>query len=551
MSVSPRLLLTSTASLLNIACNARTATFLQSRKIFCTLEPTWQQLLLENLCKSPIWKALISNYLKLVVSMDNSPSRQKCTEVKMEPYFDTCYNQSNTNTMCDLANALLYCQTDFADTTHNVKANLCTADTYGNYIDKKRYKTIRKWKRIEKDRPSNNMEDFFILKLLSFNILAQNLLEDHSYLYNHNKKALSWKTRKSLVIQEIFEAEANIICLQEMQEEHLLDFVAPFKQHGYEYLYKKRTNDKKDGLLLLYRSNEFILLDYAKVELYQPGIEILNRDNVGIIAKLALKDNPEAQIVVATTHLLYNPKRNDVRLAQIQLLLAEIERIAFIENTTMGPKYLPIILAGDFNLEPFTGVYKFLTKGSFKYYGKGRSLEPSRYRSLSNSLIPPRLCVTDNCQHFNILTQRLQREGTGKVMLENSESCLQKLDMLTPCNTNVLQQSANSDTDCTQVIEIVKGHSARFSSGTLTHPFDMRSIYTHVGAHGEKEATTHQDEWITVDYIFYSNVQPLEKYVLPTVSQCAELTRIPNFVVGSDHLCLGATFQLPKKKSLL
>lgn len=58
---------------------------------------------------------------------------------------------------------------------------------------------------------SNNMEDYFLLKLLSFNILAQNLLEDHSYLYmDHNKKALNWKTRKSLVIQEIFEAEANV-----------------------------------------------------------------------------------------------------------------------------------------------------------------------------------------------------------------------------------------------------------------------------------------------------------------------------------------------------
>ncbi|KYN50202.1 PREDICTED: protein angel [Cyphomyrmex costatus] len=552
MSVSPRLLLTSTASLLNVVCNARTATFPQSRKIF-TLEPTWQQIL-ENLCKSPSWKALISNCLELAVSMDNSPSHQK-SKVHMEPYFDTCYSQSNNTTMCDLTNTLIYCHTSFTEATHNVKANICTADTkYGTYIDKQRYKTIRKWKRIEKDRSSNNMEDFFILKLLSFNILAQNLLEDHSYLYmDHNKKALNWKTRKSLVIQEIFEAEANVICLQEMQEEHLLDFVAPFKHHGYDYLYKKRTNDKKDGLLLLYRSDEFILLDYAKVELYQSGIEILNRDNVGIIAKLALKDNPETQIVVATTHLLYNPKRNDVRLAQIQLLLAEIERIAFVENATTGPKYLPIILAGDFNLEPFTGVYKFLTEGSFKYYGKGRSLEPSQYRSLSNSLIPPRLCVTDNCQHFNILTQRLRREGTGKVMLENSESSLQKRDenMSTPCNTTVLQQSANSDIDCTQVIEIVKGHSARFSSGTLTHPFKMRSIYTHKGAHDEKEATTHQDKWITVDYIFYSNIQPLKKYALPTVSQCAALPRIPNFIIGSDHLCIGATFQLPKKKSLL
>lgn len=125
----------------------------------------------------------------------------------------------------------------------------------------------------------------------------------------------------------------QVICLQEVQEDHLLDVVTPFKQLGYEYLYKKRTNDKRDGLLLLYRSDQLVLLESAKVELYQSGIELLNRDNVGIIAKLSLRDNPQTQVVIATTHLLYNPKRNDVRLAQIQLLLAEIERIAFIENT--------------------------------------------------------------------------------------------------------------------------------------------------------------------------------------------------------------------------
>lgn len=61
------------------------------------------------------------------------------------------------------------------------------------------------------DRPSGNAEDSFILKLLSFNILAQNLLETHSYLYmHHNPTALSWKVRKPLVLQEIFESEANV-----------------------------------------------------------------------------------------------------------------------------------------------------------------------------------------------------------------------------------------------------------------------------------------------------------------------------------------------------
>ncbi|XP_072762720.1 protein angel [Anoplolepis gracilipes] len=537
--------------------------FLSRRfKIFYMVEQIWQRLSLENLPLNPFPETLVSDYLDLAISMDNSAPHQKRTNAKMESYLGTCYNQNNTTTMCDVpfhttSSNLVYCQPGaFTDVTHSVKANVCAADTmHGNYIDKERYKIMRKWKRIGKNRLTSNIEDSFILKLLSFNILAQNLLEDHSYLYqDHNKKALSWKIRKPLVIQEIREADANVICLQEMQEDHLLDFVAPFKQIGYEYLYKKRTNDKRDGLLLLYRSNQFVLLDYAKVELYQAGVELLNRDNVGIIAKLSLRDSPETQVVIATTHLLYNPRRNDVRLAQTQLLLAEIERIAFVENTITGPKYLPIILTGDFNLEPFTGVYKFLTEGSFEYYNKGRNLESSQYNSLSNCLIPSRLCITDNCQHFNILTQRLRREGTGKIMLENSELPIQKRDgnMTTSCNVNVLQQnSVNINTSCTQIIEIVKGYSVRFSSGTLTHPFNMRSVYRHTSGHGEKEATTHQDDWITVDYIFYSNIQPVEKYVLPTVSQCTALPNIPNFVVGSDHLCIGATFQLPKKKSVL
>ncbi|XP_012222007.1 protein angel isoform X2 [Linepithema humile] len=491
--------------------------------------------------------------------MDNSSSHQKCTKPKMDPYHDTCYNQNNATAICDISfnsasnyNMLYHQSGTFTD--KSVKTNVADPKPIGNYIDKPRYKAIRKWKRLGKERSISNAEDLFLMRVLSFNILAQNLLEDHSYLYmNHNKKTLMWKIRKPLVIQEIIEAEANVICLQEMQEDHLLDFIIPFKQLGYDYLYKKRTNDKKDGLLLLYRSDQFTLVDYAKVELYQSGIELLSRDNVGIIAKFSLKDSPETQFVVATTHLLYNPKRNDVRLAQIQLLLAEIERIAFVENLTMDKaKYLPIILTGDFNLKPFSGVYKFLTEGSFEYHGKGRNLEPSSYRSLSNSLIPSRLCVTDNCQHFNILTQRLQREGTGKVMLENSEFPPQKDEkMSTSCNTKVLQQNnVNADTDRAQTIEIIQGHSAKFASGTLTHPFNMRSVYTHTSAHGE-EATTHQEEWVTVDYIFYSNIQPIEKYTLLTVSQCKTLRRLPNFVVGSDHLSIGATFQLPKKKSLL
>lgn len=118
-----------------------------------------------------------------------------------------------------------------------------------------------------------------------------------------------------------------------MQEEHLAEFLIPFRELKYDYLYKQRTNNKADGLLLLYRLDQLQLVDHAKVEFYQSNTELLNRDNVGIIAKFALKAHPETEIVVATTHLLFNPRRSDIRLGQIQLLFAEIERIAFVKNT--------------------------------------------------------------------------------------------------------------------------------------------------------------------------------------------------------------------------
>lgn len=119
-----------------------------------------------------------------------------------------------------------------------------------------------------------------------------------------------------------------------MQEDHLNEFLDNFKSRNYSYLYKKRTSDKKDGLLVLYKEDVFKLIEFSKVELYQTDIELLSRDNVGIVAKFSLKSSPETKFVIATTHLLFNPRRNDVRLGQVQILLAEIERIAFERNST-------------------------------------------------------------------------------------------------------------------------------------------------------------------------------------------------------------------------
>lgn len=113
-----------------------------------------------------------------------------------------------------------------------------------------------------------------------------------------------------------------------------------------------------------------------------------------------------------------------------------------------------------------------------------------------------------------------------------------------PC----LRHKVNVDTLEYQSIAITEDCVARFSSGVLTHPFNLSSLYEHVNYNGNQEATTHQERWITVDYMFFSKFVPFEKYTLPIISECNTLPSIPNFAIGSDHLCLGASFLLDKVK---
>ena len=67
------------------------------------------------------------------------------------------------------------------------------------------------------------------------------------------------------------------------------------------------------------------------MEYYQPkGERPLNRDNIGLLAKFADRNRPEKLLCVATTHLLYNPRRVDVRLAQIAVMLAGMYIVLYI-----------------------------------------------------------------------------------------------------------------------------------------------------------------------------------------------------------------------------
>lgn len=97
---------------------------------------------------------------------------------------------------------------------------------------------------------------------------------------------------------------------------------------------------------------------------------------------------------------------------------------------------------------------------------------------LTGELIPQHLKVTDGCQHLHAAEKRLQLCGSG----------------------NQRAESSNESTEGE-----IESPTSRFSSGKLSHQLKLRSVYPHVLSRlkGAKEVTTLQDNWVTVDYIFY------------------------------------------------
>ena len=182
---------------------------------------------------------------------------------------------------------------------------------------------------------------------------------------------------------------------------------------GYQGVYQQRTGGKEDGCSIIYNKEKFSREAITGVEYLQKKYPILDRDNVGLIVKLKPVNSRSKQaLYVANTHLLYNPRRGDIKLAQLMLLLAEIDRMSHTPGVPTSPSaYSPIILCGDFNSTPKSDIYRFLTRGHLRYedlvisdisgqkYNRG-------YKLLDKEFFPKELGISDQCQHVELSFHR-------------------------------------------------------------------------------------------------------------------------------------------------
>lgn len=432
-----------------------------------------------------------------------------------------------------------------------------------------------------------------VFTVLSYNVLAQGLLEDNPYLYHHcHEEVLHWPLRRQNLLAELREANADVLCLQELQEDHYeVDFKPELEKMGYGCLYKRRTGNKHDGCGIFFRKSVFELDRFQAVEYSRSDVSVLDRDNVALIALLkpiAGRDggfSNDFRLCVSTTHLLFNPRRGDIKLAQLCLLLAEIDRLASCGEAADGsPRYCPIVLCGDMNSEPHSPLYAFLTQGTLCYEGllsgdvSGQSDGANRGRAfpLDHSLQQLNISGSSRYLPAEAATpgeeEKPAEEGASKTNSSKEEPVASSPAVTAgaPNKKSPAESPATdgSATENTQVKESGQdgAPTAEGPPGVVSHSLNLVSAYRHDKTGVQAEVTTHhQRASCTVDYIFYSvkrketevrngrvvhsrvvegPLRLLATYRLMSQKQLMAVGGLPNEVQSSDHLPLVAKYLL-------
>ncbi|XP_022766854.1 carbon catabolite repressor protein 4 homolog 1-like [Durio zibethinus] len=223
--------------------------------------------------------------------------------------------------------------------------------------------------------------------VLSYNILSDSYASSELYSYCPSW-ALSWPYRRQNLLREIVGYRADIVCLQEVQNDHFDEFFAPeLDKHGYQALYKRKTNevysgniDTIDGCATFFRRDRFSHVKKYEVEFNKAAQSLtevavqttqkkaalnhLVKDNVALIVVLEAKfsnqgaDNPGKRqlLCVANTHVNVQQELKDVKIWQVHTLLKGLEKIAASAD-------IPMLVCGDFSSVPGSAPHSLLAMG--------------------------------------------------------------------------------------------------------------------------------------------------------------------------------------------
>ncbi|XP_041671463.1 2',5'-phosphodiesterase 12 isoform X2 [Cheilinus undulatus] len=219
------------------------------------------------------------------------------------------------------------------------------------------------------------------VRVMTYNILADVYAQTEfskTVLYPYCAPyALQLDYRLNLIKKELAGYNADIICLQEVDQGVFTDSLTPtLDAFGLDGVFKVKEK-QHEGLATFYRRSKFKLLSCHDIVLGEAlasdpvHYELLER----VSANSALKEKilqrstslqvsfledlnkPGRRVCVANTHLYFHPKGGNVRLVQMGVTLKHLSHV--INEVSPGAA---LIFCGDFNSVPNSGVFQLLTE---------------------------------------------------------------------------------------------------------------------------------------------------------------------------------------------
>ena len=362
-----------------------------------------------------------------------------------------------------------------------------------------------------------------ILSVLSYNILCDKYATKSHYGYTPSD-VLSWDYRREIILNELKDHDADVVCLQEVDRESFDEyFRRELAVNDYRGMFWPKTRAKTmaekdaklvDGCAIFYKGSKYIcldkiLVDFANTAINRPDMKgehdtfnrVMPRDHVAVVTFLENRMTG-SRMIVGNAHIFWDPAFEDVKVVQVAILLEQIskqaekwakyppctDKVAFRHSEleaqgepdsadepaleprpsveySSGPQ-IPLIICGDFNAAAGSGVYDLITRGSL----------PGNHPDLGN-------------RGYGSLT----REG-------------------------------------------------------MTHPFKLKSAYSTTA---ELSFTNYTPNFIgVIDYIWYSTNALQVRQLLGSVDEeyLRKVPGFPNHHFPSDHLALKAEFSVKQRR---
>ena len=340
------------------------------------------------------------------------------------------------------------------------------------------------------------------VRVLSWNLLADTLCREHRReLYpDQSWQVLDGKCRLDAATDEIVRHKPTLACLQEVDNDASLR--SRLEPHGYDVAFARRTGGRADGCALVWRRDAATPVEPVfSLNMRDLGL----KDNVLQLATFALR-HTQRLLCVANTHVLFNPKRGDVKLAQVRVACDALAALAKRHNNA------PALFCGDFNATPGSPLHTFAVGGAL-------DVARVRRKDVSGQLVP---------------------SGSSP----SPETAV-------PNEPWTAAAARNGWDDADSLARALNGAPDGVARHALADA-PLRSAYAAAGAgglHGEAPWTSaHRKFFGTCDYVLYTPPLVATRVLLPpdarSLQPGAGGSLLPNRRWPSDHVSLVAEFAM-------